>query len=59
LTADVHRAIAFLHETATAYREEAKKIVARIEECALLTEHVRSTCEQLRNKVADSHRRDE
>src|SRR4051794_34778321 len=31
MTANVHRAIAFMHETATAYREEANKIVARIE----------------------------
>ena len=38
MTADVHNAIAFMRDTAAAYREEAKRIFQRIEECALFTE---------------------
>ena len=44
LTAEVHNAIAYMHDTAAAYREEAKKIFKRIEDCALLTQEVRKTC---------------
>jgi hypothetical protein len=52
MTAEVHRAIAFVQETATAYREDAKKMFTRIEECALLSEHVRKTCEEMRKRIA-------
>jgi hypothetical protein len=52
MTADVHKAIAVMQETATAYREDAKKMFARIEECALLSEHVRKTCEEMRQRIA-------
>jgi hypothetical protein len=52
MTAEVHKAIAFMQETATAYREDAKKMFTRIEECALLSEHVRKTCEEMRKRIA-------
>jgi len=51
MTAEVHNAIAYMRDTAAAYREEAKKIFRRIEDCALLTEDVRKTCEALKNKI--------
>src|SRR6185437_881197 len=47
MTAEVHLAIAYMHETAAAYREDAKRIFKRIEDCSFLTEHVRQTCEAL------------
>jgi hypothetical protein len=47
MTADVHNAIAFMRDTAEAYRQEGKKIFKRIEECALFTENVRKTCQEL------------
>ena len=40
MTAEVHNAIAYMRDTAAAYREEAKKIFKRIEDCSLLTEDV-------------------
>jgi hypothetical protein len=52
MTAEVHKTIALMQETATAYREDAKKMFTRIEECALLSEHVRKTCEEMRQKIA-------
>ncbi|SDS21674.1 hypothetical protein [Bradyrhizobium canariense] len=51
MTAEVHTAIAFMRDTATAYREEAKKIFKRIEDCALLTEDVRKTCETIKRRI--------
>jgi hypothetical protein len=51
MTAEVHNAIAYMHETAAAYREEAKRIFKRIEDCALLTEDVRKTCETLKHRI--------
>lgn len=41
-----------LQATAAAYREEGKRIFQQIEECALLTEEVRTTCDALRSKIA-------
>ena len=38
----------------TAYREEAKKIFKRIEDCALLTEHVRKTCAAVKRRIGTS-----
>ena len=52
LTAQVHDAIAFMRETAAGYREEGRKIFKRIEECALFTEDVRKTCEQVKRRMA-------
>jgi predicted transcriptional regulator len=51
MTAEVHNAIAYVRDTAAAYREEAKKIFKRIEDCALLTEDVRKTCEAIKHKI--------
>jgi|GEM_PF-3301762 len=51
MTAQVHDALAYTRDTAAAYREEAKKIFRRIEDCAMLTEHVRKTCETLKQKI--------
>jgi len=51
LTAQVHDAIAFMRETAAGYREEGRKIFKRIEECALFTEDVRKTCEQVKRRI--------
>ena len=53
MTADVHNAIAFMRDTAAAYREEAKKIFRRIEECALFTEEVRKTCETVKRRMME------
>jgi len=53
LTAQVHDAIAFMRETAAEYREEGRKIFKRIEECALFTEDVRKTCEQVKRRMVD------
>jgi len=54
MTAEVHNAIAYMRATATAYREEAKKIFKRIEDCALLTEDVRKTCETVKRRIEKS-----
>src|SRR5215831_4230740 len=54
MTAEVHNAIAYMRETAAAYREEAKKIFKRIEDCALFTEDVRNTCETVRRRIEAS-----
>jgi hypothetical protein len=53
MTADVHNTIAFMRDTAAAYREEAKKIFKRIEECALFTEDVRKTCETVKRRMME------
>jgi hypothetical protein len=53
MTAEVHNAIAFMRDTAAAYREEAKKIFKRIEECALFTEDVRKTCETVKRRMME------
>ena len=53
MTAEVHSAIGYMRDTATAYREEAKKIFKRIEDCALFTEDVRKTCEEVKRKMVE------
>src|SRR6266566_7578149 len=53
LTAQVHDAIAFMRETAAGYRDEGRKIFKRIEECALFTEDVRKTCEQVKRRMTE------
>src|SRR5919204_4066555 len=55
MTAEVHKAIAYMRETASAYREEAKKIFKRIEDCALLTEDVRKTCEAIKRRIESNN----
>jgi hypothetical protein len=51
MTIQVHDAFAYMQDTAKAYREEAKKIFQRIEDCSKLTEEVRKTCEALRQRI--------
>jgi hypothetical protein len=51
MTAEVHNAIAYMRDTAAAYREEAKKIFKRIEDCTLFTEDVRKTCESVQRRI--------
>ena len=53
MTGEVHDAIAFMRDTAASYREEAKKIFKRIEECALFTEDVRKTCETVKRRMTE------
>ena len=53
MTAEVHNAIAYMRDTAAAYREDAKKIFERIEHCALLTQYVRKTCEAVKRRTAE------
>src|ERR1700751_80805 len=53
MTAEVDTAIAFMRDTAPSYREEAKKIFKRIEECALFTEDVRKTCETVKRRMTE------
>jgi hypothetical protein len=53
MTAEVHTTIAFMRDTAASYREEAKKIFKRIEECALFTEDVRKTCETVKRRIME------
>ena len=53
MTAEVHTAIAFMRDTAASYRDEAKKIFKRIEECALFTEDVRKTCETVKRRMTE------
>jgi len=53
MTAEVHTTIAFMRDTAAAYREEAKRIFKRIEECALFTEDVRKTCETVKRRMIE------
>ena len=55
MTAEVHDAIAFMRDTAAAYREEAKKIFKRIEDCALFTQDVRKTCEQVKRRMVEGN----
>src|SRR5215469_1478971 len=54
MTSEVHNAIAYMRDTAAAYREEAKKIFKRIEDCSLFTEDVRKTCEIVKRKIETS-----
>ena len=54
MTAEVHNAIAYMRDTAAAYREEAKKIFKRIEDCASFTEDVRKTCETVKRRIETS-----
>jgi len=51
MTNQVHDAFAYMQDTAKAYREEAKKIFQRIEDCSMLTQEVRKTCEDLRQRI--------
>lgn len=41
-----------IKETAARYRDEGKRIFLQIEDCALMTAEVRSTCDALKTKIA-------
>jgi hypothetical protein len=43
--------IAFVHDTARKYREEAKLIFDRIEQASLMTAEVKSVCDEMRKKM--------
>lgn len=58
MTAEVHNAIAYMRDTAAAYREEAKKIFKRIEDCAMFTEDVRKACETVKRKIESDNAAD-
>ena len=53
MTAEVRTAIASVLDTAASYREEAKKIFKLIEEGALFTESVRTTCESVKRRMIE------
>ena len=53
MAAEVHSAIAFVRETAAAYREQGKNIFERIEECAIFTEDVRKSCEAVKRRMKE------
>jgi hypothetical protein len=55
MTAEVHNAIEYMRDTAAAYREEAKKIFKRIEDCALFTQDVRKTCEDVKRRMMEGN----
>jgi hypothetical protein len=55
MTAEVHNAIAYMRNTAAAYREEAKKLFKRIEDCALFTQDVRKTCEDIKRRMMEGN----
>src|SRR6201993_5152666 len=55
MTAEVHSAIAYMRDTAAAYREEAKKIFKSIEDCALFTQDVRKTCEEVKRRMVEGN----
>jgi hypothetical protein len=50
MTSDVQNLIA---STAEAYRQEGKKMFERIEECAVSTEDVRKTCEDVKRRMIE------
>ena len=55
MTAEVHSTIAYMRDTAAAYREDAKKMFKRIEDCALFTQDVRKACEQVKRRMAEGN----
>ena len=52
MTAGVHAMVAEVKETASRFRDEAKTIFLRIEDCSLMTAEVRATCDALKLKIA-------
>ena len=55
MTTEVHDAIAFMRDTAAAYREEAKKVFKRIEDGALFTQDVRKTCKEVKRRMVEGN----
>jgi predicted small metal-binding protein len=54
MTRDALSVIEELKETASRYREEAKRVFLHIENCSLVTAEVRKTCIEMRDKIAAS-----
>ena len=52
MTTDVQNTV---RDTAEAYRQEGKKIFERIEECAVFTEDVRKTCEDVKRRMIEGN----
>ena len=52
LTRDAFAVTEELKATAARYREEAKRIFVQIENCSLVMAEVRTTCTELRDKIA-------
>jgi hypothetical protein len=52
MTSDALAAIEEMKETASRYREEAKRVFLQIENCTLMTAEVRKTCTELKEKIA-------
>ena len=50
MTTDVNNVI---RDTAETYHQEGKKLFERIEECALFTEDVRKTCEDVKRRMIE------
>jgi hypothetical protein len=54
MTAEARNAIAYMRETATAYREQGKTAFKRIEDGSALIEEVRQSCRALKQKTGSS-----
>lgn len=52
MTKNAFQASEEMKETAARYREEAKRIFLEIENCTRMTEEVRKTCTDLKEKIA-------
>jgi hypothetical protein len=52
MTRDAFAVSEELKQTAARYREEAKRIFVQIENCSLVMAEVRTTCAELRDKIA-------
>ncbi len=55
MTAEVDDVIAYMRDIAAAYREQAKKLFKRIEYCALVTQDVRKSCENVKRRMVESN----
>jgi len=52
MTQDAFLVIEEMKETASRYRDEAKRVFLQIENCTLMTAEVRKTCTELKQKIA-------
>jgi hypothetical protein len=50
----MHEVIKIIKDLSDRYREQGKAIFKRIEDCAVLTQGVRETCEQMRQRLHDT-----
>jgi hypothetical protein len=51
MAAECKDAIAYVHDTAQKYREEAKLIFERIQQASVMTAEVRSVCDEMRKRI--------